>query len=501
MLGKNEGDVETLATKNNAEKGFFGHPRGLFTLFNMELWERFSYYGMKALVLYYMYYEVSRGGLGISHELASSILSVYGSLVFMSGIIGGWIADRVLGNRHTLLWGAVVIMAGHVTLSLPGGIVPLFIGMFFIIIGSGLMKPNISNVVGYLYSPEDERRDAGFSLFYMAVNIGAFISPLIVSPIGRNINFHLGFSLAAIGMAIGLIIYIITSRSFLGDLGKQVKNPLSTGESKKVFTRILLGFVGLLILALIAWVTDNLTVQMFINFISVMGILVPASYFVVMITSKKTTSVERSRVIAYIPLFIGAMMFWSIQEQGAVIMAQFADKRTELHFLGIHIDPGWFQSVNPVFIIVFAPMFAALWTKLGSRQPSTPIKFTIGLLLAGFSFLLMTLPGLLHGTSALANPLWLVGFFFLVTIGELCLSPVGLSATTKLAPAAFAAQTMSVWGLANAAGQGINAQITPLYNAHTEVAYFGIIGLISVLLGVILLFLSPKISSFMQGLR
>lgn len=490
-----------MAANDSAQKGFFGHPRGLFTLFNMELWERFSYYGMKALVIYYMYYEVSKGGLGLSEELASSILSIYGSLVFMSGIIGGWIADRVLGNRHTLLWGAVVIMAGHITLSLPGGIVPLFIGMFFIIIGSGLMKPNISNVVGTLYTPEDERRDAGFSLFYMAVNIGALVSPLIVSPVGRNINFHLGFSLAAIGMAIGLVVYIITHRSFLGDLGKDVKNPLSAGETKKTITRILLGAIVMFILVFIAWATDNLTVQMFINFISVLGILIPATYFIVMITSKKTTVIERSRVIAYIPLFVGAMMFWSIQEQGAIIMAQFADKRTDLDFLGIHIDPGWFQSVNPLFIIIFAPMFAALWTKLGNRQPSTPIKFTFGLLLAGFSFLLMTLPGLLHGTSTLANPLWLVGFFFLVTIGELCLSPVGLSATTKLAPAAFSAQTMSVWGLANAAGQGVNAQITPLYNAHTEVAYFGIIGAISVLLGIVLLFLSPKISHFMQGLR
>jgi len=392
-------------------------------------------------------------------------------------------------------------MLGHITLSLPGGVGPLFIGMLFIILGSGLMKPNISNIVGDLYSPTSEKRDAAFSLFYMAVNIGAFVAPFIVSTVGRQVNFHLGFSLAAIGMAFGLITYIVTSRKYIGDIGKQIKSPLQIGEHKTLLKRISLGFAIVLLLVLIAFWTDNLTVQMFVNFISFLGFLIPTCYFVVMIFSKKTKKIERSRVIAYIPLFIGAMMFWTIQEQGAIIMAQYADQRTQLEFLGFSIDPGWFQSVNPFFIVVFSPVFAAIWTKLGSKQPSTPHKFTIGIFLAGLSFLLMTLPGILHGTDTLAHPLWLIGFFFLVTIGELCLSPIGLSATTKLAPKAFAAQTMSVWGLANAAGQGVNAQITPLYGANTEIAYFGIIGGVSVLIALILFFLSPKISSYMRGLH
>lgn len=219
-----------------------------------------------------------------------------------------------------------------------------------------------------------------------------------------------------------------------------------------------------------------------------------------MLSSRKTKAVERSRLIAYIPLFIAAIMFWAIQEQGSVIIAIFADKRTQLDFLGMHINPSWFQSVNPVIIIIFAPIFAAVWTKLGRRQPITPHKFTIGLILAGFSFLVMTLPALLHGTNMLASPLWLVGSLFLVTIGELFLSPVGLSATTKLAPDAFSAQTMSLWLLADAAGQGINAQITPLYGADTEIAYFGYVGAVGVLLGVILFFFSPMIHRYMRGL-
>lgn len=486
---------------DKSQKGFFGHPRAMFTLFNMELWERFSYYGMKALVIYYMYYEVSQGGLGISKELASSIMAVYGSLVFLTGIIGGWVADRLLGNRHTLVWGAFTIMFGHIALSVPGGVVPLFIGMLLIILGSGLMKPNISNVVGELYSPTSEKRDAAFSLFYMAVNIGALVSPPIVGTVGRNVNFHLGFGLAAIGMALGLIVYILTSRKFIGEAGKEIKNPLQTEEKRIMLKRVSLGIVSFLILVLIAYLTDNLTVDMFVNFISFLGILIPTWYFVVMMNSKKTTKVERSRVVAYIPLFIGAMMFWIIQEQGAIIMARFADERTQLDFLGLSIDPSWFQSVNPVFIVAFSPIFAAIWTKLGNRQPTTPHKFTIGIFLAGLSFLLMTLPGFLYGTDGLVSPFWLVGYFFLVTTGELFLSPVGLSATTKLAPKAFAAQTMSVWGLANAAGQGINAQITPLYGANTEVPYFGIIGVASIVVALILMLISPKISSYMRGLR
>lgn len=493
--------ILSSAPRETQQKGFFGHPRAMFTLFNMELWERFSYYGMKALVIYYMYYEVSQGGLGISKELASSIMAVYGSLVFLTGIIGGWVADRLLGNRNTLFWGAVTIMLGHITLSLPGGVGPLFIGMLFIILGSGLMKPNISNIVGDLYSPTSEKRDAAFSLFYMAVNIGALVSPFVVGTVGRQVNFHLGFSLAAIGMALGLIIYLLTNRKYIGDIGKQIKSPLQVGEYKTIAKRIILGIIVFLVLVLIAFWTDNLTVQMFVNLISFLGFLIPTCYFVVMIFSRKTTKTERSRVIAYIPLFVGAMMFWTIQEQGAIIMARFADQRTQLEFLGFNIDPGWFQSANPLFIVVLSPVFAAIWTKLGSKQPSTPYKFTIGIFLAGISFLLMTLPGILHGTDTLANPLWLIGFFFVVTIGELCLSPIGLSATTKLAPKAFAAQTMSVWGLANAAGQGVNAQITPLYGANTEIAYFGIIGGISVFVAFILLLLSPKISSYMRGLR
>ncbi|MFC0612068.1 peptide MFS transporter [Scopulibacillus daqui] len=487
--------------KKTPETGFLGHPRGLFTLFSTELWERFSYYGMKALLIYYMYDKLSNGGLGIDQGTAAAIMSVYGSLVYMSGMIGGWIADRLLGNRHTIFWGGVLIMTGHIALSFPAGLTALFVSMFFIVLGTGLLKPNVSKVVGDLYSKEDTRRDSGFSIFYMGINLGAFIAPYITGTLGQKVNYHLGFATAAVGMALGLIFYVITGRRSLGDAGQRVANPLKPEERKKVLARFLIGAAIIIVLAAVGYVTHTLTVKAFTNLISILGIVIPICYFVVMLVSKKTTAEERSRLLAYIPLFIASVMFWSIQEQGSVILAIYADNRTQLDLWGFHIPSSWFQSLNPVFIIIFSPIFALLWLKLGKRQPVTPNKFSLGLILSGISFLILLVPAIMYGTDHLVSPLWLVLSFLLVTFGELCLSPVGLSVTTKLAPAAFSAQTMSLWFLSNATGQAINAKITPLYNSHTEITYFGTIGAIGVLLGIILLFVAPKIHKLMRGLN
>ena len=235
--------------------------------------------------------------------------------------------------------------------------------------------------------------------------------------------------------------------------------------------------------------------------VSCLGILIPLIYFIVMFKSSKTTSDERSRLTAYIPLFVASMMFWAIQEQGANILATYADKRTHLEFLGVQLHSSWFQSLNPLFIVVLAPVFAWIWMRLGNRQPSTPTKFSLGLILAGLSFVVMIFPAYINGTESLANPMWLVLSFLIVVLGELCLSPVGLSATSKLAPAAFSAQTMSLWFLSNASAQAINAQIVRFYSADTEIAYFGVIGGVSILLGIILMLLSPKIQKFMKGVN
>jgi proton-dependent oligopeptide transporter, POT family len=484
------------------QKGFFGHPKGLFTLFFTEFWERFSYYGMRAILVFYMYYEVSEGGLGLDQTLALSIMSIYGSLVYMSGIIGGWLADRILGTSRAVFFGGILIMLGHIALAIPGSITLFFVSMVLIVLGTGLLKPNVSSIVGDIYSEKDDRRDSGFSIFYMGINLGAFISPLIVgSKAIMETSFHLGFGIAAVGMFIGLIVFRATKKKSLGLAGTYVANPFSPSEKKKVYTRIGLAIIIIAILVAITISTGLLTFNSFIALVGILGILIPTLYFIVMYRSPKTTPVERSRLVAYIPLFIASVMFWAIQEQGATILANYADKRTNLEFAGITISPAWFQSLNPLFIIVFAPVFAWLWLKLGNRQPSIPKKFSFGILLAGLSFLVILLPAYFGGPASLVNPLWLVLSYFICVLGELCLSPVGLSATTKLAPAAFSAQTMSLWFLSNAAAQAINAQIVKFYTPETEMVYFGVIGGIAILLGILLFALSSKIQGYMKGIK
>ncbi|WP_430788927.1 peptide MFS transporter [Virgibacillus flavescens] len=483
------------------QRGFFGQPKGLFTLFFTEFWERFSYYGMRAILLFYMYTEVVDGGLGISMETATSIMAIYGALVYMTGVIGGWIADRLLGTQQTVFYGGVLIMIGHIALSLPVGVSGLFVSMFFIIIGTGLLKPNVSSVVGDMYSQKDIRRDSGFSIFYMGINMGALIAPLIVGTVGQEYSYHYGFSIAAFGMFLGLVVFLMTRKKYLGLAGTYVPNPLESNEKKKVFRNFGIGAVIIAVLLAATVPTNILTITTFTYLISFLGIAIPTAYFIVMYRSPKTNEDERSRILAYIPLFVASMVFWAIQEQGSIILALYAKERTDLSFAGIELFASWFQSLNPLFIIFLAPVFASLWIKLGDRQPSTPTKFSLGLIFGGVSFMILIFPAMINGTESLVSPLWLVLSFFLVVLGELCISPVGLSATTKLAPTAFSAQTMSLWFMSNAAGQAVNAQVVKLYDPSSETIYFGVIGGVAVLLGFVLLASTKKIQTYMRGVR
>jgi POT family proton-dependent oligopeptide transporter len=483
------------------EHGFFGHPRGLATLFFTELWERVSYYGMRAILLYYMYSAVSDGGLGIAKGTASSLMSIYGAAVFMSSVVGGWLADRVLGSRRSIFFGGLLIMCGHICLSVPsGGLGALYASMVLIVIGTGLLKPNISNTVGALYPEKDARRDAGFSIFYMSTNIGAFIAPLVVGSLSDAYDYHVGFSFAAFGMALALVLYVALGR-WLGDAGRAPGNPVTPPERRPLALRFGIGLVVVVLVLGGLAVGGLLTVTWIIDLITLLSLALPVAYFVVMLRSPRTGPVERSRLRAYIPLFIGSVLFWMIEEQGSVVLATFAQSRTDLHLGGFDLPPSWFQSINPLAIVLLAPLFALAWTKLGDRGPSTPRKFALGMVLAGLSYLIMMGPGLINGTSVRASPLWLVASFVVVILGELCLSPVGLSATTKLAPAAFASQTMSLWFLSDAAAQGISAQVVPIYSAHTEIAYFAVVGVLVVLSGVVMWLVAPAISARMRGVR
>ncbi|MER7082574.1 proton-dependent oligopeptide transporter, POT family [Saccharopolyspora kobensis] len=482
------------------DRGFFGHPRGLATLFFLEMWERFSYYGMSAILLYYLYDRTSDGGLGMDRPTSSALVSIYGALVFMSGIFGGWLADRVLGMRRAVLLGGLLIMCGHLVLTVPGGLPALLVSMLLIVVGTGLLKPNVSSLVGELYSPTDNRRDAGFSLFYMGINLGAFLAPYLVGTLGQQIGYHLGFGLAAVGMAVGLVAYV-RGRARLGQAGEAPTNPLRAGERRQVGMRAAAGAAVSAVAVAALGVTGSLTVQALINAVSVLAVLLPAAYLITMLRSPHTDAVERSRLIAYIPLFLGAVCYWVVNEQSGSVLAQFADTRTDLEIFGFAVPSSWFQSLNPIATLVLAPTFAWLWIRLGDRQPATPRKFAIGLLLGGASFVLMAGPGLLHGVDSPASPWWLVGSYFVVICGSMCLSPVGLSATTKLAPRAFLAQMMSLWFLASAAAEGINAQLVQFYRAETEVGYFAGVGAAVMVAGVVMHLMTPWVQRRMGGVR
>lgn len=478
-----------------------GHPRGLLTLSMTEFWERFSYYGMRAILIYYMYYAVEKGGLGFDQPTALSIMSIYGSLVYLSATIGGFISDRLLGSRRTVFWGGVLIMLGHIVLSLPIGATGLFGSIVLIVLGTGLLKPNVSEIVGSLYPGDDLRRDSGFSIFVMGINFGSLIAPIFVPWMADKVNFHAGFSLAAIGMFVGLIFYVIDGRKYINPADNTAPDPLKPEDVRPLVIRVVVAIaaVGVILLAMAGF--NALTIANVISLITLIAIGLPIWYFVLMIRSKKVTKTERSRVIAYIPLFLAAMIFWAIEEQGSVVLALFAAQQTKLDFGFFKILPGNFQTLNPLFILLYGPLFAWLWMKLGKRQPTSPKKFYLGLIFAGASYLWMVIPVMLFGSSTKVSPLWLVMSWAIVEIGEMLISPVGLSVTTKLAPKAYSSQMMSMWFLADASAQAVNAQIVRFYTPNHEVAYFAIVGLVSVGFAVVLAFFTPRIEKLMQGVN
>ncbi|MFH8985456.1 peptide MFS transporter [Streptomyces varsoviensis] len=491
---------ELTTAPPSRDRGFFGHPRGLATLFFVEMWERFSYYGMSAILLYYLYDRTADGGLGLAKPTSAALVSSYGALAFMSGVLGGWVADRLLGMRRAVLLGGLLIMCGHLVLALPGGVAALLVSMVLIVVGTGLLKPNVSSLVGELYAPDDNRRDAGFSLYYMGINLGAFIAPYLVGTLGQRVDYHLGFGLAAVGMAAGLMAYA-RGRPRLGAAGDVPTNPLRADERRRVTARAAAGAGVAAVVVAALGATGNLTVPALVNVVTVLTVVLPVPYVIMMLRSPHTDAAERSRLIAYIPLFVGAVCYSVVNEQTSSVLAQFADKRTDLEIFGLTVPSSWFQSLNPVATLVLAPVFAWLWLALGNRQPATPRKFATGLLLGGASFVLMAGPGLLHGVDALASPWWLVASYAVVICGSMCLSPVGLSATTRLAPRAFLAQMMSLWFLAPAAAGGINAQLVQLYRPTTEIAYFAGVGGAVMGTGIVMHLISPWIQRRMGDVR
>ncbi len=445
-------------------KGFFGHPVGLSTLFFTEMWERFSYYGMRAILVLFMTTETAKEGLGLGNEEAGAIYGLYTAGVYLLTLPGGWLADNVFGQRKAIWYGGILIMIGHLLLAIPGYKEIFFLGLVFVAMGTGLLKPNISTIVGDLYSDDKgARRDAGFSIFYMGINLGSLLGQTIVGYLGEKVDWHLGFGSAAIGMLLGLIYYRLRAQATLGDTGKEPKAKLdrlsaANGDVKNPSKGLTIGLGVLLLVVLFALQWTNV-----INFTTPKGIAegvgvvivtVTLFYFAFILIAGGLTVDERKRVGVIFFLFIGGALFWAGFEQAGSTLNLFARDYTNRMIGTYELPASWLQNFNPFFIIIFAPILGALWIRLSARNlnPNTPIKFGIGLILMGLGFLVMFFAAHLAVEGLDAGMQWLIFTYLLHSLGELTLSPVGLSATTKLAPRRYLGQMMGIWFVGTSLG-------------------------------------------------
>ncbi|MFD5657411.1 oligopeptide:H+ symporter [Streptomyces hirsutus] len=482
-----------------SEKTFFGHPRGLATLFMTEMWERFSYYGMRALLPLYL---VAPGGMGLNAGTATAIYSVYLSLVYLLTMPGGWFGDRVLGPRKTVALAGAIIMLGHLTLALPSA-GTFYAGLGLVALGSGLLKANISTMVGQLYDgPDDPRRDGGFTVFYMGINLGAFFSPLIIGTVGESVNWHLGFALAAVGMGLGVLQFLLGSRH-LAARSSVVPKPLSAAEKSSTLRKAAL-WAGVAVVAYAALgFSGNYTLNWILVPLTLLGLIIPVLVLVRIKRDRDLDQAEQSKMSAYIWFFVAAAVFWMIYDQGGSTLSIFADASADNSIFGWEFPVSWYQSVNPVLIMALAPVFAWFWLALNRRgkEPSTIVKFGSGLVLVGASFFLFLAPLSIAEGGHKAAAAWLVAIYFTQTVGELLLSPVGLSVTTKMAPAKYASQMMGVWFLAVTAGDATTGLLSI---AGVDLNGSGVVAMeatLAVVAGVAVWMYRSKVKALMGNVR
>lgn len=465
--------MENQTTSEFSGGTAFGHPKGLMTLFFTEMWERFSYYGMRALLILFMTKAIADGGLGFDDKTAGAVYGLYTMGVYLLALPGGWLADRLFGLKQSVWYGGIIIAMGHFMMALPGidgwinghdtakvslstlDTTSFFLGLILIVLGTGLLKPNISSIVGQLYPAGSSKRDAGFSIFYMGINIGGFIAPLACSTVAE-FDIHMGFGLAGLGMVFGLIQYKLTGKSLEG-FGEA---PLVSTPSEKVAQSKLKkvsSWIGIITAAVVAVLFTGVIPINASAIASASGTVIAVVAFgylgyVIAFGGLKKSDKNKVGVIAI--LFIFSAMFWSGFEQAGSTLNLFAERFTDRTILGWNIPTGYFQSINSLFIIIFAPFFAAIWVWLGRKnlEPSSPLKFTIGLLLLGLGFFVMYFATKIAASGELAAPSWLIITYMLHTFGELSLSPVGLSLVTKLAPNGYGGQMMGIWFLSVALG-------------------------------------------------
>lgn len=442
----------------SVEKSFLGHPRGLATLFFTEMWERFSYYGMRALLVLYMTAKLQEGGMGLDDKTGTAIYGLYGMFVYLLAIPGGWLADRLFGLRKAVFYGGTLIALGHICMAIPIN-ETFFLGLLLIVLGTGLLKPNISSMVGELYPDTDQtRRDAGFSIFYMGINLGATIAPIVTGYLRFNYGWHFGFGAAAVGMIIGLIQYKLTM-NYLGKAGLdivQLEDPAMETKRRRKIMMVLTVLGALLAAFVVALMLGVISINpVALAQGSALIILVSISlFFLYIFLFVELEKAERNKIIVIGILFIFSGIFWAGYEQQGSTLNMFADRYTQRVFGDWEMPTEWFQSVPAVFVVIFSGVFAMFWTWLGKRNmaPNTPSKFSWGLLLMGAGYAVMMGAGFVVASGKLASPSWLVITYLLHTFGELCLSPVGLSAVTKLSPKRLVGQMMGVWFMSIAFG-------------------------------------------------
>jgi proton-dependent oligopeptide transporter, POT family len=501
-------------TANATPAGFFGHPRGLSTLFFTEMWERFSFYGMRAILILFMTAPVASGGLGFDVAHAGTVYGLYTALVYLACLPGGWLADRLIGQRRATFAGGVVIMCGHVALAVPT-LASFYLGLGLLVIGTGLLKPNISTLVGQLYADDDRRRDAGYSLYYMGINTGAFMAPLVCGWLAQGEGFrallgrlgidpatswHFGFGAAAVGMALGLVHYL-AGRRHLGDAGTQVAVARAgIADARRQLARgvLALGCGALLLAALAALGVVTPSAAWIGNAFGVVLLVITVAFFGWVFAQSEWTVDERRRLVLVLVLFLGATVFWSLYEQGGSTLNLFAERNTDTRLLGFDFPASWMQSLNPIFIIGgLAPAFAWLWVRLGPREPSSPAKFAIGLLFMGLGYAVMVGAAVNARNGVLVSPLWLTTMYFLHTIGEMCLSPVGLSAMSRLAPARIAGLTMGIWFLASSIGSYAGGRVAGLYESLPLDGIFGVLTLVALAASIVMVALIRPLRRFL----
>jgi POT family proton-dependent oligopeptide transporter len=436
-------------------RGWAGHPRGLSTLFFTEMWERFSYYGMRAFLILYMTAPAVAGGLGFDVRQAGSIYGTYTGSVWLASIGGGLIADRFLGAYRSVLFGGSIIALGHFTLAFKA--LPFFYtGLALIVIGTGLLKPSATTLLGTLYDQQDARRDAGFSIFYMGINLGAFIGPIIAGYLAQRVDWHLGFACAGIGMTIGLIQYVVSRDRLRPARGRVQADP-----------------------------TRNAATQDGAG------------------ATRGFTPTEWKRMAAILVFFVFAALFWGAYEQAASTLNLFADRYADRTCFGWTVPSSWFVSIQAMFVILLAPVFAVLWVRLGPREPSTPMKFALGLLFVGLSFVLLLPAGAMAqgGEGIKVSSLWLVVAYFIQVVGELCLSPVGNSVVTKLAPGRMVGLMMGLWFLSIGAGNKLAGWVAGFTASVPLTTLFGAIAAVTIGAAVVLFLIVRPVRGLMGGVH